>query len=150
MASSTVRTGELAQAVVGGTRIQRMTQWDLTDQISETVWGDSDSCGYDVRRGNRRGATGSVQAKYETGQKPYTVFKPGDCVTLILWENTDDSSSYWYFAEVLIQSFALTFNQDSKEVVGWTASWGSSGRYYQPYESGAPAATVPADTPDCT
>ena len=65
------RTGEFAQAVVGGTRIARMTQWSLTENSAETAWGDSDNGGWTVRRRARKDATGTIEGRFDTGQKPY-------------------------------------------------------------------------------
>jgi hypothetical protein len=143
MSATTTRSGELAQAVVANQRLARMTQWSLTDTVSETAWGDSDNGIFTVRKRARREATGDFQGKYETTQAPTTLFVAGDCCSLVLWEDITDAQAYWYFSEVLIRSYSVTFNQDSKEVVGWSATWASSGRYYAPYESGAPAATAP-------
>jgi hypothetical protein len=37
----------------------------------------------------------------------------------------------------------MTYDQDSKEVVEWTADFGADGKYYYPGESGAPVETLP-------
>lgn len=144
MSTQTARSGLHAQAVVAGSRIARMTQWSLTDTVSETAWGDSDNGEFTVRKKARRECSGDLQGKYDTDEPPNRTFNAGDCVALVLWEDVNDADAYWYITEALIQSYAVTFNQDSKEVVGWTANWASSGRFYPPYASNAPSASAPS------
>ena len=141
--TATARSGEFAQAEVCNQRVARMTQWSLTDQVSETAWGDSDNGAFTVRRRARRDASGDIQGKYDEVTPPTRYFIAGDCCTLVLWEDINDSRGYWYFNEVLIKSYSVTFNQDSKEVVGWTATWASSGEYFEPYNPNAPTAAPP-------
>ncbi len=43
----------------------------------------------------------------------------------------------------LITGYQLTLDQDSKEVVGWTADFGADGQYYRPGETGQPTETFP-------
>jgi len=61
----------------------------------------------------------------------------------VLWESSTDSD-YWVFPCVLIQSFSIDVNPDTKEVITWSATAGTDGIYYYPGESGAPSETLPS------
>lgn len=138
--SSTARTGHLGKAVIASSLIYRLTQWTFTPTCSESAWGDSDSEGFTNRAAARKDGTGSVVGKFDTDRKMYTLVMPGDIIKLTLWENATD---YWALPRVLVTSFSLTFDNDSKEVVAWNADYGCDGKYYRPGQSGAPAETLP-------
>lgn len=128
-------------AVVGSTRVCRLTSWSFNPTASSSEWGDSDSAGYTNVKNARKAGTGSIAGKLEVTQKPHkALFLPGDTVKLVLWES---QSEYWYLARAHINSYNLTFDQDSKEVVEWTADFASDGKYYRPGESGQPTETFP-------
>lgn len=139
--SSTAVSGRDGKAVVDGSLVARLTQWSINPSTSESAWGDSDSQGYTARARARKDCTGSIQGKFDTGSKIYTLFEAGDIVELVLWE---DASNYWAFPRVLITSFNLVFDQDTQEVVGWTADFGADGIFYRPGASGAPTETLPS------
>lgn len=138
---STARTGKDAMAVIENELVARMTSWSLNTSCGESAWGDSDSEGHTNRAAARKDATGSLAGKFDEDDKTYDLFVAGDIVTLVLWENTED---YWYFGRALIQNFQVQYDQDTKEVVGWTADFGEDGKSYYPGEAGQPAATLPA------
>jgi hypothetical protein len=138
--SATARTGELGKAVVDDTLIARITQWTFNPTSAESAWGDSDSGGYTNRVGARLDGTGNLTGKFDTSNKVYDLFMPGDTVKLVLWESAAD---YWVLECALITSFSVTYDQDSKEVVEWTADFGADGKYYYPGEAGAPVETLP-------
>lgn len=138
---STVRTAKDAKAVFDDILVLRMTQWTINPSTSETTWGDSDSEGFTNRKGARRDGTGTVQGKFDTDRTIYDLVREGDEIKLALWENGTD---YWSIPNALVQNYTLTYDQDTKEVVGWNLSWGAIGRFYHPGESGAPSYTLPA------
>jgi len=139
--SSTARTGAAGKAVVDDTLVARLTQWDFNPTAAESAWGDSDSAGYTNRVAGRKDGTGSITGKFDTTSKIYDLFTPGDTVELVLWESLTD---YWVIPCALITNFTVTYNQDTKEVVEWSADFGADGKYYYPGESGAPVHTLPA------
>ena len=139
--SSTARTGEDGYVTVDGTLVARLTQWSFNPTAAESAWGDSDSAGYTNRKAARKDGTGSMTGKFDTSNKVYDLFMPGDAVELVLWES---KTEYWALPCAIITSFEVTYDQDSKEVVEWTADFGADGKYYYPGESGAPSHTFPA------
>lgn len=143
--SAGVIKGSGGKVVVNGTLLSRVTQWTLDKATSETAWGDSDSEGYTNRASARKDGTGSLQGKFDTNQKFYNILNDGDIVELDLWEDADQPSpsNVWVFPRALIQSFNLVFDQDTKEVVGWTANFGADGKFYKPGQSGAPSRSLP-------
>ena len=138
--SDGARNGSLGKVVVAGQKIARITQWGVNESVGETAWGDSDSGNFTNRKPGRRDATVSFEGKFDENSKVYSLFRVGDNVKLVLWETAAD---YWAFPCVLIQSFNLTYNVDTKEVVGWQATAGADGIYYAPGEDGAPNETLP-------
>lgn len=143
MSSANALTGHLGKAVVGSILITKLTMWRISDTVGESAWGDSESAGYTNRAAARRDATGAIGGKFDTTKKPYNVFRAGDIVTLVLWQTTT-AGDYWAFPRVLIQSFDLEINPDTKEVVGWTSNWGSDGIFYSPGMAGAPSHSLPS------
>lgn len=128
-------------AQVGSTRVCRLTQWSVNPTAAESAWGDSDSAGFTARKGARKDLTGTLEGKLDTSQKPaQALFMPGDIVKLVLWEST---SEYWYIGRALITGYSQTLDQDSKEVVGWSADFAADGRYYRPGEAGQPTESFP-------
>ncbi len=138
---TTARTGKDAKAVVDEELIARMTAWTFNTSVGETAWGDSDSAGFTNRAAARKDGTGNIAGKFDDDDPAYDLFAAGDIVELVLWENTAD---YWVLPSSLIQNFNITYDQDTKEVVGWTSDFGADGQYYRPGESGAPSHTLPA------
>lgn len=138
--STTARTGELGKAVADGTLIARITQWSFNPTSAESAWGDSDSGGYTNRVGGRKDGTGSLTGKFDTTNKVYDLFMPGDNIKLVLWETAAD---YWVMECCLISGFSVSYNQDTKEVVEWSADFGADGKFYYPGEAGAPVETLP-------
>jgi len=139
--SSSARTGELGKVVVDDTLVARITQWSFNPTAAESAWGDSDSGGYTNRVAARKDGTGSMTGKFDTDSKVYDLFMPGDTVKIVLWESATD---YWVLECALITSFTVTYDQDSKEVVEWSADFGADGKYYYPGEAGAPVEVLPA------
>ena len=135
-----IAMGDLGEVVADGTAFAHATEWSIAPKIGESAWGDSDSAGHTLRKGARKDCTGSFGGKFDTGNKFYDLVQEGDEPELILWLNT---TLYWYFACVLITGYSLAVNMDSKEVVGWSADFGESGRSYRPGEAGAPSKTYP-------
>ena len=138
--SDSVRRGSLGKVEVDGQAIARITLWELTRVVEETAWGDSDSAGFTNRVKGREDATGSVTGKFDNDDPVYDLFDVGDTVELVLWETT---TAYWDFPCALIQSFNISYNQDTKEAVEWNASWGADGIFYRPGAAGAPAQVYP-------
>ena len=139
--SSTSKSGRLGKAVVDDVLVARLTQWSVNPTSSESAWGDSDGAGYTNRAKARLDCTGSIQGKFDTGSTVYATFMPGDIVKLVLWE---DATNYWAFPCVLITSFNFTVDQDTQEVIGWSADFGADGIFYRPGQSGAPTETLPS------
>ena len=139
--SSGSRTGTNAKAVIDGVLVLRVTQWSITVSAGETAWGDSDSAGFTNRVLARRDATASLTGKFDTNKKFYTLFEDGEQVKLVLWE---DAADYWSFPCALVQGFNVTYNQDTKEVVEWSADFGSDGPFYRPGHESASGETIPA------
>src|SRR3990167_7712982 len=140
--SSTARTGALGKAVVAGYLIYRLTEWTFNPTCDETAWGDSDSAGFTVRAAGRKDGEGSIKGKYDTARTMFSLFMPGDIGKLILWQ-TATALDYWALPRVLISSFDIGFNPESREVVEWSADFGCDGAYYYPGQSGAPSETLP-------
>lgn len=138
--SSTARTGTAGKAVVDSTLVARVKIWNLAVTSPDVAWGDSDSEGFTVRLGGRKDATGSMTGAFDTGTKVYTLFMPADIVELVLFETATD---YWALPRALIINFNVSYNQDTKEVVEWSADYGCDGQYYHPGEAGAPAHSLP-------
>lgn len=138
--AATAKNGNLGKAVVDDTLVLRLTQWNFTSVTTTTEWGDSDSAGFMNTKAARRNATGTITAKFDTGRKPYNVLREGDNLNLVLWE---DATDYWAFPRVVITSFNLVFDPNTKEVVEWTADWTADNVFYAPGESGAPTETLP-------
>jgi hypothetical protein len=137
---STARSGELGKAVIEDTLVARITKWSLEDSVGESAWGDSDSEGYTNRKAARKDCTGSLEGKFDEDSPVYDLFATGDIVELVLWETATD---YWAFPRALMKNFKITYDQDTKEVVGWTADFGADGKFYRPGAVGAPAHTLP-------
>ena len=76
--SASARTGELGKAVVDSTLIARITQWTFNPTAAESAWGDSDSGGYTNRVSGRKDGTGNLTGKFDTTNKVYDLFMPGD------------------------------------------------------------------------
>ena len=140
MSGESAVSGELGKAVIDDSLVARITTWSINRQSSESAWGDSDSGGFTNRKRARRDATGTISGKLDSDDLQYNLFDDGDIVELVLWE---DATRYWVIPRALIQNFQLEFNTDTKEVVGWTASFGADGQYYKPGENGAPVQTLP-------
>ena len=139
--STSVRTGNLAKVEVDGVAIARTTEWELTEEVEVTEFGDSDSEGYTNAVPGRRKASGSMTGKFDNDEPVYDLMAAGDYVALVLWENT---TSYWAMPCVLITSFNIVYNKDTKEPVEWTADFTSDNIYYRPGQSGAPSETYPS------
>jgi hypothetical protein len=133
--------GTEGQATIDGVRVARLTNWSMNRSSSESAWGDSDSEGWTFRKTARHDGTGSLGGKFDDDNPPHNLFDDGDIVSLILWLNT---TKYYAAPSARIQNFQLEVNQDTKEVVGWTADWGTDGKVYKPGEAGAPAAVYPS------
>lgn len=131
------------KVVVGGTNIARVTSHSVNATSSSTVWGDSDSEGYTNRKKGRKDATINFEGKFDEDTPVYDLFAEGDIVKLVLWESTSQSD-YWVFPCALIESFTINVNQDTNEVIGWSATAGADGKYWRPNQSGAPAETPPS------
>lgn len=139
---TTGRLPKLGVVSVDGTRIARITQFSINSEVGESAWGDSDSEGYTNRLPARADCTGSLQGKFDNDSPVYDLFAPGDIVQLDLFE-TNAAGDYWALPSALIKNFQLTYDQDSKEVVGWTADFGTDGKFYYPGQSGAPSRSYP-------
>ena len=129
MTGVTAVSGEEGFAHVDATLVARLTSWSINRQANESAWGDSDSGGYTNRKRARRDATGTIGGKLDSDDYQYDLFDDGDIVALKLYE---DANRFWNFPSALIKNFQLEFNQDTKEVVGWTADWGADGSYSKP------------------
>lgn len=143
MSGSTTRSGRLGKAVVDDTLLRRLTQFTINSKAGESAWGDSDSEGHTNRQLARKDRTGKISGKFDTDEPVYNVFEEGDFVKLVLWEDPDEPNAYWVFPSAMIQTFDLVYDQDTQEVVGWTADFGEDGKSYKPGEDGAPAETFP-------
>ena len=144
--STTARSGSEGFAMVGTALIARVTQWTLNSLISESAWGDSDSEGYTNRKGARKDGNGQIAGKLDETSPQYNVVNGGDVIDLTLWEDGADTtpSTYWNFPCALITQFSFTYDQDTKEVVGWTADFGADGKFYKPGDTGIPSKTFPS------
>lgn len=140
--SLTAVTGELANVVVGSTRLKRITGWTVNPSDSGTAWGDSDGGGFTLRRGGRRDASITIEGKYDSGRPIESVFEEGTFANpLVLWQ---DASRYWYFDCAKCESFQYQFNSDTMEVVSWTSTWAPDGIFYDPDDANLPASSLPA------
>ncbi len=139
---TTARSPRKALVSLDGTRLARVTKWDLNAMVETSKWGDSDSEGFTNRLAARADGTGTIEGKFDNVNPPYNVFAPGDNVQIDLFE-TDVAGDYWTFPNAQIESFKIQYDQDTKEAVGWTADFGADGRFYRPHQSGAPSRTYP-------
>lgn len=140
-ATSTVRTGKNAKAVIEDELVLRLTQWTVNPSVSETAWGDSDGGDFTLRKSARRDGVGSLTGKFEEDRPIYDMVREGDEVKFALWESASD---YWVFPCALVQNYTLVFDNNTKEVVEWSLNFGAIGRFYHPGESGAPVQTLPS------
>ena len=139
--ASTAITGVLGKAVVDDVKVSRITQWSFEPAVGDTEWGDSDGAGFSLVKAGRKSGSGSIEGKFDTAKPQYAVFEIGDEVELTLWV---DATRYFAIPCAVVTGFSLSVNVDSQEVVGWTASFKSSGAYYYPGQSGAPTETIPS------
>ena len=139
--SESVRTGNQGKAEIDDTPVARITVWELTVTVEETAWGDSDSAGFTNRVAGRKDCTGKVTGKFDNDDPAYDLFDVGDSVELVLWET---ENSYWHFPCVLMQSYAVSYNMDTKEAVEWNADFGADGIFYRPGAAGAPSEVYPS------
>lgn len=118
------------------TSIARVTNWEVNPSLdTSTEWGDSDGAGYTLRRPGRKGATATTEGKFDTGAEVYDTFKPDESVAkLCLFMS---ATLYWDFPCAFCNSFSLSVNIDTQEVIGWTAEWGNDGIFYYPGDAGA-------------
>ena len=141
--ASSARTGVDGKVVVEGSKLARITKWAISPKAGVNEWGDSDGEGFTLALPGRRGCTGSIEGKFDEDDEVYEILREGDDVTLVLWQS-EVAGDYWAFPAVIIADFSLEYDVDGQTVVGWSASWNSSGRFYHPGESGAPAHTLPS------
>ena len=140
--ASSVVMGDAGEVVADGTAVARLTQWSVNPKISDSAWGDNDSAGYTNRKGARKDASGGIEGKFDSSNTPHSyTLDIGDEPSLVLWINT---TLYWWFPCVLITNYQLTINMDSKEVVGWSADWGSAGIFSYPGQSGTASKSYPS------
>ena len=143
MSSLNSLTGRLGKLVVDDTLVARTTQWEVNKKLAtKSEWGDSDSAGFTNRAAGRKDATFTTEGKYDTTDEVFDIFQPEDIAEVVLWMN--NTSLFWEFPRALNDDFTMMVNQDSQEVIGWTAAWGADGIFYYPGESGAGSHSVPA------
>ena len=142
-------SGVDGKVVINNKIISRVKQWTLNNTWAESAWGDSGSGGYTFRKRARNDATGTVVGVMDDGanNRIYAEIASaatdfvGRSVTISLWEKHGDAGRGWWFPCALIQSFDITLDMDTKEVVEYTLSWGADGIFYRPAQSnGAPEA----------
>jgi hypothetical protein len=143
MSGVTAITGRLGKAVVSGVLVLRLTEWRLNHSVSVAAWGDSDSGGFTNRKAGRIDGTGTIMGKFDSGRKPYAIFRTGDVITLALW-NTTTAGDYWAFPSAIVERFDYTVSPDTQDPIGWTADFGADGTFYYPGETGAPTYTLPS------
>jgi hypothetical protein len=137
MSSSTALTGRNGEFYVGGTFVERCTQWAVNPTLAtSSEWGDSNSCGFTNRAPGRMDCTFTAEGKFDTDARVYNVFFPGDILAAALFLRNSAIAYYWYFPRAMCTDFQLTVNIDTEEVIGWTSSWGSDGVFYKPGASG--------------
>ena len=141
---SSAVSGTGGKAVFNGNLVLRLKQWSVTPVVSESVWGDSDSLGYTVRKRAREDCTGSLNGVLDVDTEIYDQLRQGDNLKLVLWQSIAQDD-YWFFTLVLITSFNLTVDPDTKEVIEWSADFGADGAFYHPGQSGTTLGeTLPA------
>ena len=137
----TAITGVLGKVVVDDVLVARVTSWSFDPAVGDTEWGDSDGEGFTMVKPGRKSGSGTIEGKFDTAKPQYAVFEIGDEVQIVLWM---DASRYFAIPCAVIGGFTLSINVDSQEVVGWTAPFKASGKYYYPGQSGAPSETIPS------
>lgn len=141
MSSENTITGRAGNFVVETTRIARCTQWAVNPSLAtKSEWGDSDSAGFTNRAAGRKDCTFTAEGKYDSTNEVFDLFQPEDIVIAVLWLN---ATLYWDFPRAMNDTFNLTVNIDTAEVIGWTSAWGTDGHYYYPGEAGATARVLP-------
>ena len=140
--SSTAVSGKDGKVVVDGTLLLRITQWSLSLSATETVWGDSSSGNFTNRKTGRKDATMSLEGKQDNRRPIEGALREGDQPKVVLFES---ASRYWVFPCTHVNAFNLVINQETKEVIGWTASAGADGQYYGPDDAGQPSESIPAE-----
>ncbi len=134
MSSENTLTGREGKFAVENQDVARTTSWDVNPTLAGgSEWGDSDSEGYTNRTPGRRDCTFNAEGKYDTVDSVFNMFEEGDIAEAEL--RVDESPLQWQFPRALCNDFSMTVDIDTEEVVGWTSSWGSDGRYYRPGES---------------
>jgi hypothetical protein len=134
MSGKTARSGEGGKAVVGTTLVARITTITVNTATTTSDWGDSDSGSFENTKPARRNANGNMTGMLDTVDPVYDLFDVGDVVEVQFWEdgNAETPAVYWHLECVVITSFDLTIDPNTKEVVGWTANWKADGRWYTP------------------
>lgn len=139
----TARTGVDGKVVVEGQKVARITKWSLNPKAGVSEWGDSDGAGFTLALAGRRGATGTMEGKFDTEDEVYDLFREGDDVEVVLWQSTI-AADYWALPCAIISDFSLEYDVDGQGVVGWSANFTVSGRFYHPGESGSPSHSLPS------
>lgn len=142
--TTTAATGKNGKFTVEGTPVARLTQWQVSPKLAtSSQWGDSDTGGYTARMPGRKDSTFNAEGKYDTDAEQYDLFFIGDKAQADLWMDPE-SSLYWAFPCAMCDSFSMSINVDSEEVIGWQSSWGADGIFYYPGQAGAPVRTFSA------
>lgn len=135
---NTAVSGDCGEVAIDGVRLFRLTQWSINPTASVSEWGDSEGGAYTNRKRARLDATGTIEGKLDEVNQWYDQFDAGDCVSLQLFEDNcegaaaSDVDVFWWFPSVIITDVSMTFDNDTKEVVGWSANWGTDGPFYKP------------------
>jgi hypothetical protein len=138
MTSENTLTGRHGKFYVDGTQIARTTQWSVDSKLAnKSEWGDSDSCGFTNRAPGRKDASFSAEGKYDTTDEVFDIFQPEDYAEVFLYMSYTSTCAtvadiHWHFPRALCDSFKLTVNIDSEEVIGWTSEWAADGIFYYP------------------
>jgi hypothetical protein len=135
---ATAATGANLNASPDDVLLARITNWTLTTTCSTSAWGDSDSRGFTNRTPARKDATGSMTGKADVDLPLHGIMMPHDVKGIVLWQDGDDGtglgedSVYWELPRAVITNYTLSFDQDSKEVVEWSADFECDGVYFYP------------------
>lgn len=139
---STSVSGDGGKAQLNDILVLRLKTWTINPVTSMSEWGDSDSNGFTNRARARRDATGSLAGVLDSDDDVWDNVLIGEVLAPLTLHVRNAPQMFWYFPRVLVTSFNLTVDPDTKEVIEWSFDFASDNVFYEP-GFGAPVPTIP-------
>lgn len=122
------QSGKDGKVLAGATQLAEITKWTFNPKSNNPAWASSDSAGYKKRVAGVKDGGGSIEGKFDSSSKFYTLVAEGDEVTLKLYL---DATRY-YSVPAIIDDYSLTVDMDTGDVVGWSANFSTNGAWTEP------------------